>query len=96
MSGIYQVKRTFSKAVRISSFAEALEKLIYLSAIALGLGFIIFVLIMMVAFMGVKLFLAFTSDVEIIRSPSFSLFSSSTNMNIPPFFAIFIIVSIDE
>ncbi len=61
MSGINQVKRTFSKAVRISSFAEALEKLIYLSAIGLGLGFIIFVLVMMVAFMGVKLFLAFTS-----------------------------------
>lgn len=61
MSGIEQLKTTFIEAVRVSSLSEALEKLIYLVAGGLGLGFIIFVLVMMVAFMGVKLFLAFTA-----------------------------------
>ena len=41
------------------------------------------------------IFLALESVVDIIKSPSFSLFSSSTKMNIPPFFAIFIILSMD-
>ena len=41
------------------------------------------------------MFLALESDVEIIKSPSFSLFSSSTKINIPPFLAIWIILSID-
>ena len=39
--------------------------------------------------------LALESVVDIIKSPSFSLFSSSTKMNIPPFFAILIILSMD-
>ena len=47
--------------------------------------------------LAIKLiFFEFVSLVEITRSPSFSLFSSSTKMNIPPFLAILIIVSIDE
>ena len=41
------------------------------------------------------IFLALESDVEIIRSPSFSLFSSSTKINIPPFLATWIMLSID-
>ena len=41
------------------------------------------------------IFFELVSDVDITKSPSFSLFSSSTNMNIPPFLAMLIIVSID-
>ena len=41
------------------------------------------------------MFFAFESDVEITKSPSFSLFSSSTKINIPPFLATLIIDSID-
>ena len=40
------------------------------------------------------IFFAVESDDEITKSPSFSLFSSSTNMNMPPFLATLIIVSI--
>ena len=48
-------------------------------------------------YLAIKLiFFAFVSEVDITKSPSFSLFSSSTKMYIPPFFATFIIVSIDE
>ena len=47
-------------------------------------------------YLAMKLiFFAFELDVEIIKSPSFSLFSSSTRMNIPPFLATLIIVSIE-
>ena len=41
------------------------------------------------------MFFAFESDVEITKSPSFSLFSSSTKINIPPFLATLIIDSIE-
>ena len=41
------------------------------------------------------IFLALESEVEIIKSPSFSLFSSSTKINIPPFLAVLIMLSID-
>ena len=40
------------------------------------------------------MFLALEFEDEIIRSPSFSLFSSSTKMNMPPFLATLIIFSI--
>ena len=47
-------------------------------------------------FMAIKfIFFALELDVEIIKSPSFSLFSSSTKINIPPLLAILIILSID-
>ena len=48
-------------------------------------------------YFAIKLiFLALVSEVEITKSPSFSLFSSSTKINMSPLFAILIIVSIDE
>ena len=47
-------------------------------------------------YLAIKLiFLELESDVEIIKSPSFSLFSSSTRMNMPPFLATLIIFSIE-
>ena len=42
------------------------------------------------------IFFELESVVDIIKSPSFSLFSSSTRMYIPPCLAIWIIFSIDE
>ena len=66
MTGIDRFKTTLSNAVRVSSFSEALEKLIYLAAGVLGFGFVVFVLIMMMTLMGFKLFLVFISTFVVL------------------------------